>query len=142
MDDLLVPRLLDVLETAVTAAATAPCDRKNFRLCPRDAAVSCYLAPSTASADLGNALSQQDAFSPLLGVSPVKNVARKNGWLLFTLTDAFYDAAMRHVICTLPYPDTDDGCHVQNRMMLLAQKAPAPCPPKKRCSAPYGWPFA
>lgn len=68
------------------------------------------------------------AFGPVFGVKPVQAVRAQNGWLLFDLTDAFYAAAVWHVLDTFPPAAGDCGKHTLNRMRALARRGGTGCP--------------
>mgnify|MGYP001510950866 FL=1 len=67
-------------------------------------------------------------FPPVFGAAPVKAVRAGGGWLLFDLTDAFYTAAVRYVLATLPPAADDCGQHTINRMRTLARRGGTSCP--------------
>ena len=55
----------------------------------------------------------------------VREVRAKNGWLLFFLSDSWFDGLIRWArgLDTRP-----GGSYVENRMAILARKGDAPCP--------------
>ena len=55
----------------------------------------------------------------------VREVRAKNGWLLFSLSDEWFDGLIRWAqgLDTRPC-----GSYVENRMAILARKGDAPCP--------------
>ena len=55
----------------------------------------------------------------------VREVRAKNGWLLFSLSDEWFDGLIRWAqgLDTRP-----GGSYVENRMAILARKGDAPCP--------------
>ena len=61
----------------------------------------------------------------LPGCQQVRTVREKNGWLLFFLSDAWFDGLIRWAqgLDTRP-----GGSYVENRMAILARKGDAPCP--------------
>jgi len=69
-----------------------------------------------------------DRFLPVLGVLPVARVRAENGWLLFTLTDALYDAAIDAVRDALQKPTSDCESYALNRMLSLARHDGTTCP--------------
>lgn len=64
----------------------------------------------------------------LYGVELIESCRVVNGWLLFELTRAFYDALTGQVIAELPPPASDFGRHALNRMLVLARHEGAGCP--------------
>lgn len=89
-------------------------------------AISRGLDAETLCVRLGSA--RAAAFDPVFGVAPVGAVRAQNGWLLFDLTDAFYTAAVRHVLSVLPPAADDCGKHALNRMLALARRGGTSCP--------------
>lgn len=92
----------------------------DVRIPARHAAISVY-APEAP-------LAAAEAFPTVLGVPMVRTVGRQNGWLLFTLTDKFYDACVREICGVLPKPPDDCGSFARNRMLALARQAGEGCP--------------
>ena len=55
----------------------------------------------------------------------VREVREKNGWLLFYLSDAWFDELIAWAAALDTQPT---GSYVENRMAILARKGMAPCP--------------
>jgi len=55
----------------------------------------------------------------------VRDVREKNGWLLFYLSDAWFDKLIAWAAALDTRPA---GSYVENRMAILARKGMAPCP--------------
>ncbi|MDO4572132.1 MAG: hypothetical protein Q4C13_02095 [Clostridia bacterium] len=130
MEDIL-PALKTSLLTGLSRATGRPAAELRLRLPGRAAAAACPLV-SVMDAGVAAALLGEDAFAPVLGVLPVRRVEAKNGWLLFTLSDAFYSAAVRHVRATLPPAAEDLGGHALNRMLCLSRRGGDGCPADER----------
>lgn len=58
-------------------------------------------------------------------IRPVRDVRAENGWLLFSLSPAFYEALTEKAAALDRVPGTD---YVSLRMQMLMRKPPAPCP--------------
>ncbi len=91
-------------------------------LCPRAAAASCYVGDGAGDPAKRSGGKAGLTFPNVLNAPLVDRTWEKDGWLLFALTDAFYDAAVEAVVRLLPYPPEDGGNYAQNRMMALARK--------------------
>lgn len=115
------------LLTGVARAVHMPPDSLRLRIPARHAAASCPLIDA-ADAGIAAACLQGMNFPAVLGVPPVSAVEAKDGWLLFTLSDEFYTAALREVQRTLPRPEGDLGNHTLNRMLALARAGGDACP--------------
>ena len=76
----------------------------------------------------GDAVPSADAFGALYGTPLVAGVLRAGDWLLFTLTDAFYDACVARALLLPPPPDNSGFVHAVDRMRHLARHGGAGCP--------------
>lgn len=117
------------LVSGISGAVGLPASGLRLRIPARGAAVAC---PLLGEADMAATRLTAADFPPVLGVMPVRHVSAKNGWLLFTLSDEFYTAALRYVQRTLPRPDSDGGCRALNRMRCMARAGGDVCPPDER----------
>lgn len=104
-----------------------PPDGLRLHMPARHAAASCPLIDA-ADAGIAAACLRDMSFPAVLGVPPVSRVEAKDGWLLFSLSDDFYAAAVREVQRALPVPDGDLDCHALNRMLCLARAGGDGCP--------------
>ena len=111
----------------VARAVHMPPSSLRLRMSARHADASCPLIDA-ADACIAAACLQDMNFPAVLGAPPVSSIEAKNGWLLFTLSDAFYTAALREVQRALPVPDGDLGCHTLNRMLCMARFGGDDCP--------------
>ena len=73
----------------------------------------------------------------LYGVKLVERVFECDGRLCFSLTDAFFDAAVRQLISDLPLPTLPDRIesraeYALSRMLMLAKKGGEGCPKEAR----------
>lgn len=59
----------------------------------------------------------------------VKHVHEKGGWLIFCLSDAFFEELMAFAQAL---PLMPKGTYLENRMGILARKGTAPCPREER----------
>ena len=112
-------RLAEALGGALGTAVS----ERAVRLPARSADASAHLPPgfdpvSALSADYGL----------LWGAPLVSNVRFENGWLLFTLSDALFDALVGQINATLPLPEDDDGEHALNRLLMLGRHGGEGCP--------------
>ncbi len=74
----------------------------------------------------GDAVAAAQKLTDALGDCPeVRAVRERNGWLLFWLSDEWFDGliAWARALDTRP-----GGSYVENRMAILARKGDAPCP--------------
>ena len=110
------------LAEAVSRAAGLPFDASNVRLPARHAAASLRL-PNGAAPFPPEAVSAR-----LYGVEMIESCRVVNGWLLFDLRDAFYNALTEHVLAAYPPPESDLGRHAINRMLVLARHGGTGCP--------------
>lgn len=114
---------------------------ESFRLTRQgDLSLSAYVrldAPAAAAA-----LTEGRARCLWMGTPLLERVQAEKGWLIFTFTDGFF----RQLLTlgeSLPSPPPEES-HLYNRLWLLAQKGPAPCPREPRVrraliSAFYAW---
>ncbi len=112
---------------AVARAAGLEKERVRLHIPAREAAAACPLL-DRADAGIAAAMLQNGDIAPVLDVLPVSNVKARNGWLLFTLSDAFYTAAVWHVRRSLPAPVGDGDCHALNQMIAMARAGGDGCP--------------
>jgi hypothetical protein len=110
------------LAEAASRAAGLPFDASSVHLPAKHAAASLRLLngappfqPETVSARL-------------YGVEMIESCRIVNGWLLFDLSDAFYNALTEHVLAAYPPPESDSGRHAVNRMLVLARHGGTGCP--------------
>ncbi len=64
----------------------------------------------------------------LYGVELIESCRVVNGWLLFELSRAFYDALTAWIIAELPPPASDLGRYALNRILVLARRDGTGCP--------------
>lgn len=110
------------LAEAVSHVAGLPFDASGVHLPARHAAASLRL-PNGAPPFPPEAVSAR-----LYGVEMIESCRIVNGWLLFDLSDAFYNALTEHVFVAYPPPDSDLGRHAINRMLVLARHGGTGCP--------------
>ena len=119
MEDL-YSSLTMTLAAWVSAATGAPVTGADFRL-PREEgqlSLGVFVQGDAEAA-------AQKLMDGLSACPAVREVREKNGWLLFYLSNAWFDAliAWARALDTRP-----TGSYVENRMAILARKGPAPCP--------------
>lgn len=112
-------RLAEALGGAIGTAVS----ERAVRLPARSADASAHLPPGfdpvpTLSADYGL----------LWGAPLVSNVRFENDWLLFTLSDALFDALVGQINATLPLPEDDGGERALNRLLVLGRHDGEGCP--------------
>lgn len=110
------------LAEAVSRAAGLPFDASDVHLPARHAAASLRL-PSGAAPFPPEAVSAR-----LYGVEMIESCRVVNGWLLFDLSDAFYNSLTEHVLVAYPPPESDLGRYAVNRMLVLARHGGTGCP--------------
>lgn len=128
-------QLAAALAAGLTRALGEPVPASAVRLPARHAAASCAVLSRACHAQALAAQltdARETLFPPVCGVQPVACVQAENGWLLFTLRDEFYTAAVRCVQAALPRAADDCGCHVLNRMRALARFGGTDCPSEPR----------
>ena len=103
--------------SAVTGTAVSPAD---FRL-PRDQGQLSL----GVFARVGGEEAAQKLTAALSDCPQVRAVQERNGWLLFFLSDAWFDELIRWAKALDARPT---GSYVENRMAMLARKGDAPCP--------------
>lgn len=117
MEDLYGP-LTEALATWVEACTGAPVAPEAFRLPREEGQLSLGTfvrgGAAEAAARLNKALCPQ-----------VREVRERNGWLLFFLSNAWFDGLMDWAKALHVRPA---GSYLENRMSMLAQKGDAPCP--------------
>ena len=116
MEDL-YKTLTEALAAWVTAVTGAEVKAADFRL-PREGQLS---VDTFVRGDAEAAAQKLNA-----SLCPqVREVRAKNGWLLFFLSDSWFDGLIRWAqgLDTRP-----GGSYVENRMAILARKGDAPCP--------------
>ena len=119
MEDLYAT-LTQTLARWVQAVTGAPVEAEDFRL-PRDAGqLSLGVFVRGGAEEAANKLREALAACP-----EVRDVQARNGWLLFWLSDAWFDGLIRWAK-TLDVRPT--GSYVENRMAILARRGDAPCP--------------
>jgi len=111
------------------AAVRKPVLPQHIHIPARSDAVGSPIAVSYAlDADALAKSLMPESFLPYLGVDPVSAVRAENGWLLFTLSNALYSAAVDMIRSELPAPAHDCSSLALNRMMALAKKGGTGCP--------------
>jgi hypothetical protein len=110
------------LAESVSRAAGLSFDASNVHLPARHAAASLRL-PNDAPPFL-----PETVFATLYGAEMIESCRLVNGWLLFELRDAFYNALTEHVNAELPPPESDLERHAINRMRVLARHGGTGCP--------------
>ena len=124
MEDLFLS-LTKELAAYVSAATGTPVAQSDFRL-PRGAGRLSLGQLSLGVFVRGDARSAaRKLMDDLSACSSVQAVREKNGWLLFYLSDAWFDRLIAWA-ATLDTQPT--GSYVENRMAILARKGMAPCP--------------
>jgi len=119
MEDLFSSLTL-ALSSWVESATGAAVSARDFRL-PRDEG---QLSLGTfVQGDAPEAARQ--LIRALPGCQQVRTVREKNGWLLFFLSDAWFDGLIAWAAALNTRPT---GSYVENRMAILARKGMAPCP--------------
>ena len=116
MEDLYTT-LTEALAAWVTAVTGANVKAAEFRL-PREGQLS------VGTFVQGGAQAEADKLNASL-CPQVREVRAKNGWLLFSLSDEWFDGLIRWAkgLDTRP-----TGSYLENRMAILARKGDAPCP--------------
>jgi hypothetical protein len=97
-------------------------DASRVHLPARHAAASLRLLNGTPDSPV------QTISARLYGVELIESCRIVNGWLLFELSQTFYDALTERVIAELQPPASDLGRHALNRMLVLARHEGAGCP--------------
>lgn len=110
------------LAEAASAAYSCRFDGARVHLPARHAAASLRL-PNGAPPFLPETVSAR-----LYGTEMIESCRVVNGWLLFNLSDAFYNALTEQVNAELPPPASDLGRHAINRMLVLARHGGTGCP--------------
>lgn len=117
MEDLYGP-LTEALAAWVEARTGAPVAPEAFRLPREEGQLSLGTfvrgGAAEAAARLNKALCPQ-----------VREVRERNGWLLFFLSNAWFDGLMDWAKALHVRPA---GSYLENRMSMLARKGDAPCP--------------
>ena len=111
-------KLTEALAAWVEARTGTPVSPEAFRL-PREEGQL-----SVGTFIQGGAQEAADKLNASL-CPQVRAVRAKNGWLLFFLSDSWFDGLIRWAqgLDTRP-----GGSYVENRMAILARKGDAPCP--------------
>ena len=109
-------------ETLGDALGTVVGER-SVRLPARQADASAHLPPNGDSA---RALGAD--YGALWNAPLVSGVRLVNGWLLFTFSDALFDALVVQVNASLPLPEDDGGEHALNRLLVLGRHGGEGCP--------------
>ena len=112
--------LTEALAAWVSAAAGTAVQASDFRL-PRDEGQLSLGAFVQGGAKEAAAKLTED----LLACPQVREVREKNGWLLFWLSNAWFDELMAWAWALDTRPG---GSYVENRMGILMRKGDAPCP--------------
>ncbi len=124
MEDLFVT-LTGALAAWVETVTGTPVKRSDFRL-PRVAGRSSLGQLSLGVFVSGNAGEAAHKLMEALPACPqVRAVEEKNGWLLFFLSDSWFDGLIRWAKALDTRPA---GSYVENRMAMLARKGDGPCP--------------
>ena len=119
MEDLYSSLTTD-LAAWVSAATGTPVTGADFRL-PREEGQL-----SLGAFVQGDAGAAAEKLREALPACPqVREVREKNGWLLFYLSDAWFDELIAWAAALDTQPT---GSYVENRMAILARKGMAPCP--------------
>ena len=119
MEDLFTS-LTEALAAWVNAVTGAPVRPGDFRL-PRDQGqLSLGVFATGGAAEAARKLTEALPACP-----QVREVREKNGWLLFWLSDLWFDGliAWAKALDTRPA-----GSYVENRMAMLMRKGDGPCP--------------
>ena len=111
------------LAEALGGALGTAVGERAVRLPTRSADASAHLPPGF---DPAPALSSD--YGSLWGAPLVSGVRLENGWLLFTLSDALFDALVVQVNASLPLPENDGGEHALNRLLVLGRHGGEGCP--------------
>lgn len=98
-------------------------DERSVRLPARQADASVHLPLNSDSA---RALGAD--YGALWGAPLVSGVRLVNGWLLYTFSEALFDALVGQINTALPLPTDDGGSHAINRMLALGLHGGAGCP--------------
>ena len=124
MEDLFAS-LTGALAAWVQAVTGAPVGPEDFRL-PRTTGPSSLGQLSLAAFVTGGAKDAARRLTEALDRCPqVREVRERNGWLLFFLSDAWFDGLIE---CAKALDTRPAGSYVENRMSMLARKGDAPCP--------------
>ncbi|HWP21922.1 MAG TPA: hypothetical protein VN417_04180 [Candidatus Cryosericum sp.] len=110
------------LAEAACGAYSFRFDASRLHLPARHAAASLRLPNGTPDSPA------QAISARLYGVELIESCRVVNGWLLFELSRAFYDALTEQVNAELPPPASDLGRHALNRMLVLARHEGTGCP--------------
>ena len=112
--------LTEALAAWVSAAAGTAVQASDFRL-PRDEGqLSLGVFVQGGAKEAAAKLTEDLPACP-----QVREVREKNGWLLFWLSNAWFDELMAWAWALDTRPG---GSYVENRMAILARKGDAPCP--------------
>lgn len=75
----------------------------------------------------GETVTPSELFNAVCGADAILSLREENGWLLFGLSDAFYDALIAWAR-ELPLPKDDMGSLALNRMLVLKRHGGVGCP--------------
>ena len=119
MEDLFAS-LTSQLAAWVEAVTGAPVGPEDFRLPREEGQLSLGVFARGGAAEAARRLG-----AALPACPQVREVREKNGWLLFFLSDRWFDEliAWAKALDTRPA-----GTYVENRMAILTRKGDAPCP--------------
>lgn len=106
-------------------------EKKAFRL-SRTGLLSLNAFIRTDAEAAAKALIESKERCRLWGISPIENMAVENGWLLFTLSPAFFIALCERAAKLERTPGTD---YPSLRLRMLARKPASPCPDCERVHA-------
>ena len=119
MEDLFSSLTL-ALSTWVESVTGAAVSARDFRLPRAQGQLSLGVF-----ATVGGAEAAQKLTEALPACPQVREVREKNGWLLFWLSNEWFDGLIRWAMGLDTRPT---GSYVENRMGMLARKGMAPCP--------------
>ena len=118
------------LAGGIAEAAARPVTEREIRLPARgaDAAWPGAIRLGLDAKALAKKLNADaSCFAPLFGILPIGSVTEKNGWLLFTLNKALFDAALTADARPLPPERPDDG-ELRLKLFMLARHDPQNIP--------------
>ncbi len=119
MEDLYAA-LTEALAAWVRDATGAAMEAADFRLPRNEGQLSLGIFVTGGAAEAVQALTKALPACP-----QVREVREKNGWLLFYLSNAWFDQLIAWVKALDTRPT---GSYVENRMTILMRKGDAPCP--------------